>query len=76
MSETRGDSSPLHEHDKDTPLVLDELRHQLDRDAEWQTCDAVDRAARVLLFSENLLEQIRSSISDFWLIANIPRSDN
>ena len=25
------ESSPLHEHDHEAPLVLDELRHQLDQ---------------------------------------------
>src|SRR5207302_7868448 len=47
---------------------------QLDRGAEWKACDAIHQAARALVFSEDVLQQLRSGISDFRLIADISRS--
>src|SRR5215831_9555069 len=47
---------------------------QLDRGAERKACDAIRQAARVLVFSEDVLQQLRSSVSDFRLIADISRS--
>ena len=52
------------------------LRHlendfQLDRGAERKACDAIHQAARALVFSEDVLQQLRSGISDLRLIANI-----
>src|SRR5437763_4453789 len=47
---------------------------QLDRGAERKACDAIHQAARVLVFSENVLQQLRSGVSDFRLIADISRS--
>src|SRR6266581_8861175 len=38
---------------------------QLDRGAERKACDAVYQAARALVFSEDLLQQFRSGVSDF-----------
>src|SRR5713226_9554058 len=46
---------------------------QFDRGAERKACDAVHQAARVLFLSENLLQQLRSGVSDFRLIADISR---
>src|SRR6202041_1322418 len=47
---------------------------QFDRGAERKAGDAVYQTARVLVFSEDVLQQLRSRISDFRLIANISRS--
>src|SRR5437660_12383292 len=47
---------------------------QLDRCAERKACNAIHQAARVLVFSENVLQQLRSGVSDFRLIADISRS--
>src|SRR6202521_6115701 len=47
---------------------------QLDRGAERKACDAIHQAARALVFSEDGLQQLRSGVSDFRLIADISRS--
>src|SRR5260370_39765208 len=47
---------------------------QLDRGAKRKACDAVHQPARVLVFSENVLQQLRSAVSNFRLIADISRS--
>ncbi len=47
---------------------------QLDWRAERKACDTVDQAAGALVFSENVLKQLRSGVSDFRLIADISRS--
>src|SRR6266513_2782994 len=47
---------------------------QLDRGAERKACDAIHQAARALVFSEDVLQQLRSGVSDFRLIADISRS--
>src|SRR5947209_9322734 len=47
---------------------------QLDRCAERKACDAIHQAARTLVFSEDVLQQLRSGVSDFRLIADISRS--
>src|SRR5438270_14079652 len=47
---------------------------QLDRGSERKACDAKHQAARALVFSENVLQQLRSGVSDFRLIADISRS--
>src|SRR2546421_9351580 len=46
---------------------------QLDRGAERKTRDAVDQTARAFVFSEDLLQQLRSGVGDFRLIADIAR---
>src|SRR5712671_5330932 len=47
---------------------------QLNRSAERKACDAIHQAARALVFSEDVLQQLRSGVSDFRLIADISRS--
>src|SRR5262250_1520178 len=47
---------------------------QFHRSAEGKAGDTVHHTARVLFFSENLLQQLRSGVSDFRLIAHISRS--
>jgi hypothetical protein len=49
-----------------------ENNFQLDGGAERQACDAIHQAARALLFSKDLLQQVRGGVSDFRLIADIP----
>ena len=51
-----------------------ENHFQLDRGAERKAGDAVHQAARVLVFSEDVLQQLRSAVSDFRLLADISRS--
>src|ERR1700726_3213582 len=46
---------------------------QLDRGAERKACNAVYQAARALVLSEDVLQQLRSGVSDFRLIADISR---
>src|SRR5580698_3235846 len=46
---------------------------QFDRRAERKTSDAIHEPARTLVFSEDVLQQLRSGVSDFRLIADIPR---
>src|ERR1700733_3075566 len=53
-----------------------ENHFQLDRRAEWEACDAIYEAARILFFSENLLQQFRSAVRDFRLFAEISRSSD
>ena len=43
---------------------------QLDRSAKRKACNTVE----LVVFSEYLLQQLRSGVCDFRLIANIPRS--
>jgi hypothetical protein len=40
---------------------------QLDRGTERKACDAIHQAARVLLFSKDVLQQLRGGVSDFRL---------
>src|SRR5258706_2521520 len=47
---------------------------QLDRGTERKACDAIHQAARALVFSEDVLQQLRSAIGHFRLIADISRS--
>src|SRR5260370_12283281 len=47
---------------------------QLDRSAERKACDAIHQAARALVFSEDISQQLGSSVSYFRLIADISRS--
>src|SRR5882672_10252834 len=47
---------------------------QLDRCAERKACHTIDQPAWILVFSEDVLQQLRSGISDFWLIAHVSRS--
>src|SRR5262249_44230248 len=47
---------------------------QLDRGAKRKACDAIHQAARALVFSEDVLQQLRSGVSDFRLFADISRS--
>src|SRR5438132_11187257 len=46
---------------------------QLDRGAERKACDAIHQAARALVSSENVLQQLRSGVSDSRLIADLSR---
>src|SRR4029077_19723285 len=48
-----------------------ENNFQLDRCAERKACDAIYQAARVLVFSEDVLQQLRSAVGDFRLFADI-----
>src|ERR1700682_2191621 len=58
------------------PFSISDLKNQfkLDRGAERKACDAIHQAARALVFSEDVLQQLRSGVSDFRLIADISRS--
>jgi hypothetical protein len=47
---------------------------QFDRDTERKACAAIHRAARVFVSSEDVLQQLRSGVSDFRLIADVSRS--
>src|SRR5436853_3653279 len=47
---------------------------QLDRSAKRKACDAIHQAARALVFSEDVLQQLGSGVSDLRLIADISRS--
>ena len=47
---------------------------QLDGGTEWKACNAIHQTARTLVFSENVLQQFRSAVSDFRLFADISRS--
>ena len=51
-----------------------EYDFQLDWCTERKACDTIYEAARVLLFSENVLQHLRSTVRDFRLVANISRS--
>src|SRR5579864_687366 len=61
---------------RDVPFLPRYLENdfQLDRGAERKACDAIYQAARALVFPEDVLQQLRSGISDFRLIADISRS--
>src|SRR6267143_2451023 len=58
------------------PFSISDLKNhfKLDRSAERKACDAIHQAARALLFSKDVLQQFRSGISDFRLIADVSRS--
>src|SRR6202171_1911597 len=58
------------------PFSISDLKNhfKLDRGAERKACDAIHQAARALVFSEDVLQQLRSGVSDFRLIADISRS--
>src|SRR3954454_19861262 len=47
---------------------------QLDRGAERKACDAIHQAARALVFSKDVLQELRSGVRDFWLTAHLSRS--
>src|SRR5947209_11624602 len=47
---------------------------QLDRSAERKACDAIHQAARALVFSEDISQQLGSGVSYFRLIADISGS--
>src|SRR5437660_5463884 len=47
---------------------------QLDRCAERKACNAIHQAARALVFSEDVLQQLRSGVSDLRLITDISGS--
>ena len=48
--------------------------HRGSERTERKACDAINQAARVLLFSEDVLQQLRSGVRDFRLFADISRS--
>jgi hypothetical protein len=55
-------------------LVRDlENDFQLDRRGEGKTCDSVHQAAGVLVFSKDVLQQVRSAVCDFRQLAAISR---
>src|ERR1700682_4367330 len=58
------------------PFSISDLKNQfkLDRGAERKACDAIHQAARALVFPEDVLQQLRSGVSDFRLITDISRS--
>ena len=47
---------------------------QLDRGAERKACDSIHQATRTLVLSEDISQQLRSSVRDFRLFADISRS--
>jgi len=47
---------------------------QLDRGAERKACDSIHQATRTLVLSEDVSQQLRSSVRDFRLFADISRS--
>ena len=47
---------------------------QLDRRAERETCNPIHQTAGVLVLSEDILQQVRSGVSHFRLLANISGS--
>ena len=51
-----------------------EDKFQLNRCAEWKARDTINHATWILVFSEDVLQQVRSSIRDLRLIAHISRS--
>ena len=51
-----------------------EDKFQLNRRAEWKARDTINHATWILVFSEDVLQQVRSSIRDLRLIAHISRS--
>ena len=67
---TAPSSSPLFR------ALRDDLKDQfqLDRRAEWKACNAIHGSARPLVFSEDVLQQLRSAVSDFRLLSKISRS--
>jgi hypothetical protein len=54
-----------------THLLYLEDDFQFDRTAEWKAGYAVHQSARILVLSKNILQKLRSGISDFRLIADI-----
>jgi hypothetical protein len=61
-------------------LLAARLRRDLEDDfqsdggAERKACDAIQLSGWVLVFSEDVLQQLRRAVSNFRLIANIFRS--
>jgi len=53
-----------------------EDQFQLDRGAERKACDAIHHAGRILAFSEDVLEQLRSAVSrdDYSELCGVPES--
>src|SRR5215813_14708545 len=47
---------------------------QLDWGTERKACDSIPKAAGIFVFTEDALEQLRSTISHFRLLADISRS--
>jgi len=60
------------------PVLAHHLENdfQLDGGAERKACDPIHQAARSLVFSKDVLQQLRSAVRDLRLIANISRSGN
>src|SRR5713101_9583323 len=58
------------------PFSISDLKNhfKLDRSAKGKACDAIHQAARTLVFSKDVLQQFRSGVGDFRLIADISRS--
>ena len=72
----RGVAVPQQRRHNGQPSLARNLENhfELDRGAQRKACDAIHQAARVLVFSEDVLQQLRSAVSDFRLIADISRS--
>src|SRR5947209_19720685 len=60
------------------PLLPRHLENdfQLYRGAERKACNAIHQAARALVFSEDVLQQLRSGVGDLRLITDISPSGN
>src|SRR5215468_4754819 len=48
-----------------------EDQFQLDRGAERKACDAIHHAGRILVFSEDVLQQLRSAVGNLRMLADI-----
>src|SRR5207245_1226377 len=55
-------------------LTYLENNFELDWRAEREVCGPIHQTARVLVFPEHVLQQLRSTVSDFRLVADISRS--
>src|SRR5438477_12891984 len=60
------------------PFLIRHLKNhfQFNRRSEWKAGNAINQAARVLVFSEDALQQLGSGISNLRLIAHISRSSH
>ncbi len=58
------------------PLLLRHLENdfQLDRGSERKARDTIHQAARVLVFPEDVLQQLRSGVGDLRVVAEVSRS--
>lgn len=63
LSDRRREFQALRGHLKD--------HFQLDRRAKRKACDAIHKAAGILVFTEHVLEEFRSAISHLRLLADI-----